>query len=201
MPDDFIMAGENCKKNGGSLVEINDQQENDFITQNLLLQNPTETHYWTGGLTTMLAGIQIGIWHASQNQITFNKFYESMPNVTETGVTLELNNENYYTWTTKNLKTSLPYVCETPFKNIGCLTDPIGAQYNGTASISEFGHSCLPWNNSDLQMFFKDQPSWGHNYCRNPGDEESPICFTGNINLFQYIQNIKFLKSIIRQSI
>ena len=60
------------------MVEINDQQENDFISQNLLLQNPTETHYWTGGLTTMLAGIQIGIWHASQNQITFNKFYESI---------------------------------------------------------------------------------------------------------------------------
>ena len=62
--------------------------------------------------------------------------------------------------------------------DIGCVVDPTGAGYNGTASRGESGQRCLDWNTTGLEEIFPGQSSWRHNHCRNPeGDMEFPICF------------------------
>ena len=138
IPLDFRAAQNDCKKNGGNLIEIDNQKKNDFISHYLLTNYPLN-NFWTGGISTSLDNIQIGLWQSSQNPIGFNKFYGSVSDV-KSGVTLQLY-KGYYWWSTKDFKASLPYICEIPFYDIGCLTedDPTGTTYNGVASRTELG--------------------------------------------------------------
>ena len=85
------------------------------------------------------------------------------------------------------METELPFICETPFEDIGCLSDPYDANYNGTASRTTEGKSCLPWNSESVPDLFGNQRSWTHNYCRSDG-EEAPFCYVGKNNFF-----VKFL--------
>ena len=81
------------------------------------------------------------------------------------------------------METELPFICETPFEDIGCLSDPYDADYNGTASRTTEGKSCLPWNSESVPDLFGNQRSWTHNYCRSDG-EEAPFCHVGKNNFF-----------------
>ena len=72
----------------------------------------------------------------------------------------------------------MPFICETTFEDIGCLSDPYDSNYNGTASRTTEGKSCLPWNLDSVDVLFADQKSWKHNYCRTDG-QDKPFCFVG----------------------
>jgi hypothetical protein len=62
---------------------------------------------------------------------------------------------------------------------VGCLREPGGSAYNGSASRGESNRRCLRWDTPGLREIFPGQMGWSHNYCRNPdGAEESPICYT-----------------------
>ena len=184
---DFLTAQEKCKQTGkngvaaGGLLEINSQAENDFISHLLSKKyNKTISKFWTGGIVADVAGLQLGIWHSSKNSIKFNKFFRP-PNVngssSTVGVSLELLNKDYHFWSSENLETELPFICETTFVEIGCLSDPY-INYNGTASRTTEGKSCLPWNSDSVPVFFVGQKSWKHNYCRSDG-QDPPFCYVG----------------------
>ena len=59
IPLDFRAAQNDCKKNGGKLIEIDNQKKNDFISHYLLTYYPLN-NFWTGGISTSLDNIQIG---------------------------------------------------------------------------------------------------------------------------------------------
>ena len=136
---------------------------------------------WTGGVTTTVAGLKLGVWYESQEPITFNKFYAQSESSQSSGVILELH-DDYYFWKSNNLSMALPFICEAPFKEIGCLEH--GVDYQGNASRSKNGDECLPWNSPDLTPMFTDQSNWNNNYCRNPdGLEEMPYCYIDEHNI------------------
>ena len=83
------------------------------------------------------------------------------------------------TWDVLDLEERSAYICQFPQKEIGCLeTGDNGADYNGTASKTWSGQKCLRWDTEGLPQLDSSQGSWSHNYCRNPGGEEThPICF------------------------
>ncbi len=68
----------------GHLVEINDQPENDFVSELILMSNPLP-NVWSGGVVTTVAGLYFGIWHQSQNSIAFNKYYRKLQDTTNAG--------------------------------------------------------------------------------------------------------------------
>ena len=74
-------------------------------------------------------------------------------------------------------------VCESPQLSIGCLDEPGGVGYDGTASRGESGQPCLPWSTEGLEELFPGQSRLRHNHCRNPdGSEEAPFCYIDTEN-------------------
>jgi hypothetical protein len=115
--------------------------------------------------------------------IEFNKFYRQTQEPQSTGVAFSLTRNNYYFWTPQDLLKPLPFICEISFKDIGCLNDPPGSEYQGQANRTQGGDLCLSWKSPGLLALFDDQGLWNHNYCRNQGGlEESPICFIDQEN-------------------
>merc|ERR1711971_606245 len=58
-----------------------------------------------------------------------------------------------------------------------------GEKYNGSASQTINGDTCLPWNTPGVTQLFEDQNNWNHNYCRNSGGvNDIPICLVDKLN-------------------
>ena len=171
----FKQAQFYCQDNGnGYLVEIKNQVENDFLSSYALKVNPTVS-FWTGGITGLShsgSGLTLDVWYTSKDPIIFNKYYGEIDGSQALGVALDLH-DGYYFWKYEDLSTSLPFICQAPSQNIGCLK--AGERYEGSASQTAFGDTCLPWNTPGLQILFEEQNTWNHNYCRNDGGE-TPIC-------------------------
>merc|ERR1712172_185701 len=69
--------------------------------------------------------------------------------------------------------------CDVP--NCDCLKS--GEKYNGSASQTINGDTCLPWNTPGVTQLFEDQKNWNHNYCRNSGGvNDIPICLVDKLN-------------------
>ena len=86
-----------------------------------------------------------------------------------------------FIWKYEDLSTSLPFICQAPSQNIGCLKS--GVRYEGSASQTANGDACLPWNTPGLPELFEDQRNWNHNYCRNSGGvDDIPICYIDESN-------------------
>ena len=180
-PLSFLEAQNYCHSSSGHLVEIKDQMANDFLSEYALRRNNVQS-YWTGGVVTNVVGLQLGVWHSSKKSIEFNKFWKPAETTQASGVVLDLHN-NYYFWSSKNLSIALSFICERPFKDIGCLKDSVGAEYQGNATRTGNGEECLSWKTPGLIEIFPNQAQWDHNFCRNQdGVEESPICFVDNEN-------------------
>ncbi len=93
-------------------------------------------------------------------------------------LTLAYGDHDYYFWDVADLEEELPFVCESNQLSIGCLRDPTGSNYSGSAQRTESGDACLPWNTTGLPQIFDGQSQWNHSYCRNPGGlDERPLCF------------------------
>ncbi len=103
-------------------------------------------------------------------------FYYSSRDLTFTNIFPST--QDYFFWFERPLSSNASFLCESPQLSIGCLREPGGAGYNGTAARGESGSPCLPWSTPGLQEVFAGQSRWAHNHCRNPdGSEEAPICF------------------------
>ena len=180
-PLDFKDAQSYCKDDGnGHLVEIKSQLENEFVSNYALKEYPVVS-FWTGGiigLTNSPADLTLDLWYSSRDPIEYRKFLDEQLRVSQSsGVALDLHNE-YYFWKLEDLSLPLPFICQAPHIDIGCLT--LGEQYVGSASKSRFGEKCLPWNTPGLTEFLVDQKNWNHNYCRNSGggkEDDIPFCF------------------------
>jgi len=177
----FKQAQFYCQDNGnGYLVEIKNQVENDFLSSYALKVNPTVS-FWTGGITGLShsgSGLTLDVWYTSKDPIIFNKYYGEIDGSQSSGVALDLH-DGYYFWKYEDLSTSLPFICQAPSQNIGCLQ--AGERYEGSASQTAFGDTCLPWSTPGLPVLFEDQRNWNHNYCRNDGGE-TPICYIDESN-------------------
>ena len=182
----FLEAQDYCSSQDGHLVEIQDQLENDFLSDLALKRNPSVS-FWTGGIVTTIVGLELGVWHSSEIPIAFNKFLRKSQDTQAAGVTLDLH-DGYYFWGSQSLNNSLPFICESDMIDIGCLDEPLGETYTGQATQTGNGDTCLSWKTPGLLELFPGQANWDHNYCRNPGGlEESPICFIDPEN-YDYCQ-------------
>ena len=121
-----------------------------------------------------------------QEPILFNKFESSSLPKTTSGVTLKQDSKefDYYFWQTRALTSKLHFICQTDnLKNdIGCLekSDVLGAEYVGSANVTETGAVCLKWNDAKVPNLFNNQSGMDHNFCRNiDGEDEKPFCFIG----------------------
>ncbi|XP_077999987.1 apolipoprotein(a)-like [Glandiceps talaboti] len=67
-----------------------------------------------------------------------------------------------------------------------CYHEANGADYRGTVSVTESGHTCQKWSSQSPQSHdytIEDYPAGGlgdHNYCRNPSGDQGPWCYTTN---------------------
>ena len=175
-PVQLSEAQESCQQHQGHLVEIFDQKVNDFLTAQAL-SSGSSAQFWTGGVVTSLAGLQVGVWEHSRSPIKFNKFEAETNSSSTLGVTLSLHDEYYY-WSSAQADQVLPYICQAEFQDIGCLDEEYGDSYQGNASRTSIGEQCLNWNTPGLLPLFEAQDQWNHNFCRNTGGlEEKPICF------------------------
>merc|ERR1711976_106638 len=70
----FVEAQSQCQSHvNGQLVEIKSQLENDFLSDYIIKKYPNYQgeSFWTGGVTTKVANLQLNIWHSSQETINF----------------------------------------------------------------------------------------------------------------------------------
>jgi hypothetical protein len=67
-PKNFIEAQDHCHASGGHLAEITNQKVNNFLSDYALMHSALP-EFWTGGVLTTVAGLQIGIWHDSKKAI------------------------------------------------------------------------------------------------------------------------------------
>ena len=112
--------------------------------------------------------------------ITFNKFSGQLQTSQSSGVVLDLH-DGYYFWNYEDLNTPLPFICQVPLKDIGCIKP--GEKYEGSASQTAIGGTCLSWSTPRLPELFEDQRNWNHNYCRNSGGvDDIPICYIDESN-------------------
>ena len=182
---DFAGAQTVCEENGGHLLEIDNQAENNFVTEWIKhFPNPKPDQLWTGGLLNSVAGRNFLVWHHTRKPIEFTRFATEIDNPTTAnevginsrGIILKQINDFMF-WQPSDMSQNHSFICEGPQLNVGCI-DETGADYNGTARRGESGSGCLPWNTPRLPTIFDGQQSWTHNFCRNPdGIEELPICF------------------------
>ena len=183
-PLPFKQAQFYCQDNGnGYLAEIKNQLENNFLSSYALKEHPVVS-FWTGGITGLThsgAGLTLDLWFTSKDPIIFNKYYGQLGGSQSSGVALDLH-DGYYFWKYEDLSSSLPFICQAPSQDIGCLKQ--GEKYQGSASQTKFGEQCLPWNTPGLPQLFADQQNWNHNYCRNSGGgaDDIPICYIDNSN-------------------
>ncbi len=167
---DFLSAQSTCRSNGGGhLLQIDDQREGDFVSELLLSMDESVGPVWTGGVLSAAAGKTFALWHGDETPILHSNFIGDTAGTTDgassLGVAL-LRTPDYYYWAGLALTANASFVCETPQENVGCLREPGGADYNGTASRGESGRQCLRWDTPGLQEIFSGQASWTHNYCR-----------------------------------
>ena len=170
----FKKAQLHCQNDeNGHLAEIKSQLENDFLS-NYALQEYPVVSFWTGGVTGSIGADStlFDLWYTSRQPITFNKFFGQLQTSQSSGVALDLH-DGYYFWNYEDLNSPLPFICQVALKDIGCIKP--GEQYEGSASQTAFGDTCLPWNTPGLQVLFEEQNTWNHNYCRNDAGE-TPIC-------------------------
>ena len=62
-----------------------------------------------------------------------------------------------------------------------CLSDddPFGLRYRGTMNTTKCGYSCQRWDaQSPHRHYFSPNLYTEENFCRNPGDEPLPWCYT-----------------------
>jgi hypothetical protein len=160
----------------GHLAEINSQLENDFLS-NYALQEYPVVSFWTGGVTGSIGADStlFDLWYTSRQPITFNKFSGQLQTSQSSGVALDLH-DGYYFWNYEDLNSPLPFICQVPLKDIGCIKP--GEKYEGSASQTAIGSTCLSWSTPGLPELFEDQRNWNHNYCRNGGGgpDDIPIC-------------------------
>ncbi|XP_040567664.1 serine protease svh-1 [Lepeophtheirus salmonis] len=168
----------------GNLIEVKDWAELNFITE-LLDPKFITTRVWTGG-HLLRSEVEddsppFPFWYGSRAPITDYPDLEYPTEGNELGLALDPKEPPFMAsipWSFLDPKQTYPFVCYSKMINIGCLTDPTGSNYEGTASRTESGSSCIPWNAPGVPILFPGQESWNHNYCRNVGGEDdSPTCF------------------------
>ena len=95
---------------------------------------------------------------------------------------------DYYFWSLAHLTTKLPFICERPQKDIGCVSGN-GESYTGTANRGESGDICLPWDSPEAGFVLNEDELvaigvYDHgkdfNHCRNPDGDSSPWCLAPN---------------------
>ena len=80
----------------------------------------------------------------------------------------------------------MPFICEGPQKNIGCMCDGKPYQGNANRTVSGAGVRCLPWKNNpflktvlsqeEIDNLHLDAHGDDFNHCRNPDGDNLPWC-------------------------
>ncbi|XP_076317919.1 neurotrypsin-like isoform X2 [Tachypleus tridentatus] len=193
-------AEHQCHEEGGNLVEINSQMENDFISDWLNFQKVTSKVHIGGSQSN-----NVWKWNSSSKEIqNFQKWFNKNNSVATLNASslktacLVLQNVfnhpnyrsiemEYFFWNSQDCDAKLPYICEKPQKNIGCIHGK-GLNYKGKANVTEHRSACMRWDNPEIwdivlsMMLQGKEDLKGHNFCRNPDGFEQPWCFVSVTN-------------------
>uniref|UniRef100_A0A914URE5 Uncharacterized protein n=1 Tax=Plectus sambesii TaxID=2011161 RepID=A0A914URE5_9BILA len=86
--------------------------------------------------------------------------------------------KDYYYWDAVTCDSTLPFICQTPPKDIGCVHGN-GGDYAGSANVTKLGYPCHAWDDAAMLkagVLFPRQTDWHHNFCRNPDGDRRPWC-------------------------
>ena len=131
-PKTFSQAQTFCQNNAsGHLAEIKNQLENNFLSDFIVKTYPyyQGESFWTGGVSSTIAGLQLNIWHASKDPIKFENFYNKNPHFQPSSGIAIYFHDDYYFWKYQDLYMALPFICQAPLKDIGCLEDSLDQSY------------------------------------------------------------------------
>lgn len=207
----FAEASAVCKAEGKTLLEITDQEENDLLSEMLFhsrLSPGLLGQVWTGGVGSLRRRSQFYYWDGSVTRIgMFMNWWPGWKGERK-GDPMELAGGNmgikltrkfdfvrpnrrverltdYYFWALENMRSKLPFVCERPQKDIGCIVGN-GESYSGNANRGESGDACQPWDSPHLGFVLDPENIHklgnleGNNFCRNPDGDSSPWCIAPN---------------------
>ncbi|XP_050533340.1 uncharacterized protein LOC126901133 [Daktulosphaira vitifoliae] len=174
-----VEALEHCQKRGGSLIDINSQKENDFVSEWLYRQQ-IDGPILTSGVGVSVLGNPIWIWEGTENPFVHRNWWPgwefkktSSPNIKSNRAlcivlhksfpcpsnpnSTKLCDSEYYYWEAIDCGTKtdrLPYICERNIDDIGCINGA-GSDYNGAANTTASGNKCLSWEDATVLAAMK----------------------------------------------
>ncbi|XP_011309763.1 uncharacterized protein teq isoform X2 [Fopius arisanus] len=162
-----------CADRQSRLVDITSQNENNFLSEWLMLDHPRVETVMTAGLGFSMMNTTIWIWEDSaKTKFKFAKWWpgwredRAMPPWTGSRPScivmkksfpcFELPERNcsseYFFWYVEDCASSSKghaYVCKKPYNDISCVYGK-GHHYSGNANVTTSGKACLPWNDATV---------------------------------------------------
>ncbi|XP_063985117.1 uncharacterized protein LOC135166617 isoform X2 [Diachasmimorpha longicaudata] len=158
-----------CTDRQSRLLDITSQDENNFVSEWLMLDHPQVETVMTGGIGFSMMNKTIWIWEDSAKaKFKYAKWWpgwrEDRPTPPWTSSRpsciimkksfpcFDRPDQNctseYFFWDVEDCASSSKghsYICKKSYENISCVYGK-GHQYSGHANVTASGRTCLPWN-------------------------------------------------------
>ncbi|XP_012537284.2 uncharacterized protein LOC105837243 isoform X2 [Monomorium pharaonis] len=161
-------ALEHCKRRNARLIDITNQEENNFLSEWLLQSYPEVSSIMTSGFGFTSMSRTLWLWADSAHaKFKFTKWWpgwmndtEQPPRVGSRPLCIVMKRKfscherpettcdtDYFFWDIEDCATSSKghsFICKRPYDDIGCVYGK-GNQYTGKANVTISGNKCLPW--------------------------------------------------------
>ncbi|KAI0224812.1 hypothetical protein LSAT2_024173 [Lamellibrachia satsuma] len=192
----FAGAHASCLSHGGHLLHIDDEEENEFISDYISSRHRNVNTWRTGGKKVDDTFVWFGQSQNATKPMSYTDWFPRYPGkYTSLGLTLYKGTPIRMIWrgiwagsSQQKPSFTYPYICEMERQGM-CFASKTGAgqDYRGSRDFSQEGITCQAWSSqyphphSELtgQLAVDDANGIGkHNFCRNPGGRKArPWCF------------------------
>ncbi|XP_015110606.1 uncharacterized protein LOC107036887 isoform X2 [Diachasma alloeum] len=162
-----------CTDRQSRLIDITSQNENNFLSEWLMLDHPRVETIMTGGLGFSMMNKTIWIWEDSAKaKFKFAKWWpgwtgeKPIPPWTSSRPSCIIMKKSfpcfdrpdrncsseYFFWDAEDCASSSKghsYICKKPYDDISCVYGK-GHQYSGHANVTASGRTCLPWSDGTV---------------------------------------------------
>ncbi|XP_031365820.1 uncharacterized protein LOC102678715 isoform X3 [Apis dorsata] len=162
-----------CKNRDSRLLDITNQEENNFISEWLVQEQPEIASIMTSGVGFTTMGHSLWIWEdSSRAKFRFTKWWpgwmednKQPPSVGIRPRCIVMKRKfpcherpdsicvaDYFFWEAEDCASSNKghsFICKRPYDDIGCIYGK-GSQYAGNASVSASGKDCLSWGDEKV---------------------------------------------------
>ncbi|XP_043802485.1 uncharacterized protein LOC122720083 isoform X3 [Apis laboriosa] len=162
-----------CKNKDSRLLDITNQEENNFISEWLVQEQPEIASIMTSGVGFTTMGHSLWIWEdSSRAKFRFTKWWpgwmednKQPPSVGIRPRCIVMKRKfpcherpdsicvaDYFFWEAEDCASSNKghsFICKRPYDDIGCIYGK-GSQYAGNASVSASGKDCLSWGDEKV---------------------------------------------------